>query len=199
MLGIVDKIPHYEEIIDKTHAFYNAELIFKPFGKLAVRPPVTRFHSAYAQLMQILVVIPPVRHIERRKMPFPELKLKAAFFGNFRRVVNRFGHVREKGAHFILAFKVKLVRFKVHSVIIVKRFSCLDAKQHVLILRVLTHEIVRVVRGDKRRVRFARKLNEERIQSFLILNSVILKLYVKLVKKLLIFVYLCFGTFKISV
>ena len=149
--------------------------------------------------MQILVVIPPVRHIERRKMPFPELKLKAAFFGNFRRVVNRFGHVREKGAHFILAFKVKLIRFKVHSVIIVKRFSRLDAKQHVLIFRVLTHEIVRVVRGDKRRVGFARKLNEQRIQFFLILNSVILKLYVKLVKKLLIFINLCLGALKISV
>ena len=130
---------------------------------------------------KILVMIFVIRHIKSWQFTHAELKLNITAVGNFLCIIICLRQIWKERAHFFLCFKVKLARFKLHSVHIIYRLIGLDTKQNTVRKAVLFIYIMAVVCNHKVGADFFGNANKLRINSFLLLYAVVLKFYKKVI------------------
>ena len=152
-LGVVDKILDDEKIVHKAHCLDDAQLILQLLVHLGILGKALP-EALLAELPEIgVAVCLPLGELEAGQMIVAKLKIVGAALGDPDRVVRRLGVVREKRAHLLLVLEIKLLCLKAHAVFLVHSFARLDAHQHVLVLRVLFFQVVRVIgqgQGDAR-------------------------------------------------
>ncbi len=88
-LGVMDKIPDYKEVIDKTHALYNAQLIGKPLPQLLGRSFVLPLKPLKAQLPQVLATAFSLGNLIGGQMAGGKVEIHPASLGYLFRVLYR--------------------------------------------------------------------------------------------------------------
>ncbi|KFM93090.1 hypothetical protein DJ90_2785 [Paenibacillus macerans] len=187
-----NEIPNDEKIIGKSHLADHFQLItqplLKPFPIRFVLPhvqmAVALLQPFFAQLSQIALRGQPFRNraVSRQNMA-AEFQLKLAALGYFYRVGQRLGHMREQRGHLIPGFQVELVRVHFEPVFVVDRFAGADANEHILNLGVLPVQVMHIVGGRQFDPRLLRQLNKLEVYLFLLRQTVILQLQIKISAK----------------
>ena len=173
--GIIDKIPHDQEVIDISQLLDNGKLIIKLRQQLVMAVRITLDQSLMTQFVQVRPGIIPVRHRKVRQLRHTEFNLHMAPVGNLLGILNRLRGVREKCAHLLLGFDIILSALIAHTVLIGQLFPCLETQQDIMRLPVLRIGIVHVVGGDKLNAKLLAKPHQAGIHRLLIRDSVILE------------------------
>ena len=174
-LGIADKIPDDQEVIDIPHRRDDVQLIIQPLPRLvgllcvgiALAQALMRQAGEHRQRGFAL------RHGIMRQTRHAELEFHIAAVGNLLRAVNSIRAGGEQRAHFIFALNIELARVHAHPVRVIKRLARLDAQQHFLRVCVLFLQVVAVVRRHQRHIHLAGKRNQARHDDFLLADAVI--------------------------
>ena len=174
-LGVVNEIPHNQEVIHVTHAGDHAKFILQPLigfvllRRLRVQP----LHAFPTDAIQHLVGCFPFRHGIMGQAGNAEFERNIASFRNLMGAIHRIRHGCEKPTHFCLAFHIQLTRFHPHAALIFQRFARLDAHQHFLCICVLLFQIVTVVGGYQRHIHLTGDLNQPGQNNLLIPDAMI--------------------------
>ena len=150
-LGVVDKVPHDEEVVHIPHAGNHVQLIGKARGRLT--PGVIRL-IGIARLEALAAQAG--EHFQRRftcfdgkagQMKLAEFKCHLAARGDLTRLMHGLRTVGKEREHFRLALDIEFLGFHSHARLVLERLARLDAHEHLLGGRVLAVEIVAVVGG----------------------------------------------------
>ena len=175
ILGVVYEILHDEVIIHVAHLIDGLKLEIQSVDifltRIITENTIKSRKAFFTEKLEMILV----SDIENRKLYLAEFKIKITAIGNFCGVFDSFGQIGEKGGHFGLAFKIKLVGGEGQRIFLVQLFGRLDADKHLLHLCVLPANIVSVVGGYHRAARFFRQLTDKRIYLLLLGHSVILQ------------------------
>ncbi len=183
-LGVSDKISHNEEIVHKAHIPDHIQFIVQLGADFRCgRRPEPPFKALRAKLFQISEAVrPALRQRKARQVVMTEGEIKAASFRNGRRIVRGFRIIREQPAHLRLAFQVKLLGLKPHTLRVVHGFSRLYAHEHVLIIGVLFVYIMCIVGDDHRNARLPMDAQQAQIGLLLSRDAMLLKLKIKILR-----------------
>ena len=175
LLGVVDEIPHDEEVIHIPHAGNHAQLVVQAgVGLVALlRVGIQAGNALMAQ---------PGQHAQGRfalgygvmgQAGHAELKRHVAPPGDFLRAIHRVRAGAEKLAHFRLALDVELTGFHAHAVLVIEGFAGLDAHEHFLGLGVLFLQVVAVVGSYQRHIHFPGQLDQPGQHQLFVADAVI--------------------------
>ena len=125
-LGVVDKIPDNQVIVDIAHLFDDRQLILQPLPILLRRirsiVPLKAFPALFAEERHIFL---SVGHLKARKDVVPKGKLHLTAAGNGDGVVQRLlddlfveDTLAHRLLHLLSALDIKLLGFKLHSVVL---------------------------------------------------------------------------------
>ena len=150
-LGIADEVGDNEEIVYKPHLADHIHLIAELLQIFRRLLRVAALEAVQAEPFKIGVPVGiSLRQLEFRQVVRSELELHITEIRHPLGILNGLRALREKRAHFRLAFDVELLCFKFHSAGIVHGFAHLDAHEHILGDGVGPTEIVGVVGGHQR-------------------------------------------------
>ena len=159
-LGVLHKVVDDQIVIDKAHLGNGADLILQAVGQRLVGVlSVVAVHALIAAAAKIIEMVFAVRHIKARQLALAERKGDLTAVGDLLCVLDRFGISAEQRAHFVLGFQIKLIRLKLHFILVADGAARLDAEQNAVGAAVLFFDIVAVVgrrhadagfRGDPR-------------------------------------------------
>ena len=179
--GIAAIIPDDQEIIDIAHPLNDAKLVFQPLLKLLRDRVVARLKPLLAELLKVLLRSFPLRNIELRQLGMAELDLHAAALRNLLRILNRLRRIGKQGGHLLRGLDVELSTRIAHTIFIGDLLSRLDAKQHIVCLRILRARIMTVVRRYKSNPGLSRQAQKTGVHLFLLLETMILQLQVEMI------------------
>ena len=179
--GIAAIIPDDQEIIDIAHPLNDAKLVFQPLLKLLRDRVVARLKPLLAELLKVLLRSFPLRDIELRQLGMAELDLHAAALRNLLRILNRLRRIGKQGGHLLRGLDVELSTRIAHTIFIGDLLSRLDAKQHIVCLRILRARIMTVVRRYKSNPGLSRQAQKTGVHLFLLLETMILQLQVEMI------------------
>ena len=171
--GVVDEIPHDQEVIDIAHFGNHADFVFHAVARLLRDGLIALGQTLFAQAAEHLLAGFARLGGEAGELGFAKDEIDMAALGDFLRAFNRVGVFGKDTAHLILALDIQLAGFHAHAVGIVERLAGLDAHENLLRVRVLPAEVVAVVRGQQGDARFAADLHEQRDDALFILQIVI--------------------------
>ena len=146
--GIVDKIPHDQEIVHISHAFDNAQLVFQTLLQRTVVLRIALFHAVGTQLIQISPGIIALRHIKMRQLRLPELDFHMAPIRDPLCIFHCLPRIRKQSLHLFFAFDEILAALIAHPVFIRKLFAGLYTQKNIVGLCILCISIVHIVRAD---------------------------------------------------
>ncbi|MNV34826.1 hypothetical protein D3C71_1262570 [compost metagenome] len=89
-------------------------------------------------------------------------------------------HMREQGLHLLGALQIQLIRSDAEALLVVYRLARADADQHVLNLRILPGQIMRIVRNRQGNAGLLGQRDQLRIDTLLLGNAVVLKLQIEI-------------------
>ena len=115
-------------------------------------------------------------------MVFAKGEIHAAHVRHLRRVLQGPIVTGKQLRHLRFAAKVEIPGFVAHPVLVVQDLSRLDAKEHVVGLRVLLSEVVGIVGADHGQPRLPVNAQNAPVHHRLVLDAVILKLQIKVVR-----------------
>ena len=119
------------------------------------------------------------RQREAGQVVVTKFKVERAHIRDDVRVVERLRHSGKEGAHFRLVLEVEVVGGKAHTILLADGLAGLDTEQHILRVRVLSFQIVRVIRADERDPRLAGNADEPTRRLRLLRDTVVLQLQIK--------------------
>ena len=147
-LGVADKIPYDQVVIDIPHAADDINFIVQPIqiglGRIAVAFP----EALHTELSEVFFVGIPLGHREGRQVVFMEGEFQIALFGDSHCILKRLIAIGEQGAQLFFTLEVELLRLEFHTVGIINGLARLDAQQHILHLGILAAQIVGIVGND---------------------------------------------------
>ena len=108
-----------------------------------------------------------------------ELKVEIAAVGDALGVLDRVGIFGEERAHLLLALEVIFLALEAQAHRLIDRAAGLDAEEHIVDLRILALEIVRVVRGDEGDAQLVRHLEERRAHAQLLADAMVLNFQIE--------------------
>ena len=154
--------------------------------------PAQALVTAAPEIVKVVFVI---RHIKARQLSHAEFKLNITAVGNSLCIVKSFGVIAENRAHFFLGFQIKLVCLKLHFVFFVYITACLDAEQNPVGFSVLFFDVVAVVCRHEPYADFTRDPYQIGNNALLLVDSVILKLNIKVIlsEQVAVILGLCLG------
>ena len=147
--------------------------------------PLIAFSS---EIMQMIFVI---RNIKSRKLAYTEFKIHIAHISNFLCIVDCFGVTCKHLTHFIFCFKIKFRSFELHSVAVIDCSVGLNTEKNIVNRAVLFFDIVTIVCCNNVNTDFTGNFYKAWNYPFLFLNSVVLKLYKKVLTPEYITVKFC--------
>ena len=129
-----------------------------------------------SEIMQMVFV---VWNIKSWKFAYTKFKIHIAHIGNFLRIVDCFGIICENFTHFFFCFKIKFGCLKLHSVAVVDGSVSLNTEKNIVNCAVLLFNVVAIVCCNNVHTDFTGNFYKAWNYSLLFLNSVVLKLYKK--------------------
>ena len=167
--GVLDEVPHDQEIRREPHRVDDAEFVFHPLAQGGVGrrafDPVAREQPLLADAAEIVLggrllgrfglghrIVGQVEHFVR------DLDVDA--LDDLERVVARLRDVGEQLAHLFRRLHVELVGEELHPARVLHGLPSADAEQHVVGLRVALGQVVRVVGRDQRVIQLPRDLDQ---------------------------------------
>ena len=162
LLGVVDEIPHDEEVVHIAHAGDHVQLILQAgIGFVALLCiGVEPRHALVAQAGEHGQRRFTLRHRVLGQTGDAELELHIAAVGDLLGTVDGIGAGEEQGAHFLFALHIELGGLHAHTGVVVQGFAGLDAHQHFLGIGVLFLQVVAVVGGHQGNVHFTGQLDQ---------------------------------------
>ena len=145
--GIVDKIPHDQEIVHISHALDNTQLVFQTLLQRAVVLRIALFHAVSAQLIQISPGIIALRHIKMRQLRLTKLDFHMTAVCNSLCIFHCLPRIGKQSLHLFFAFDEILTALVTHPVFVGKLFAGLDTQKDIVGLCVLRIGVVHVVRA----------------------------------------------------
>ena len=138
--------------------------------------PVESFVAFSSEIMQMVFII---GNIKSRKLAHAKFKIYIAHIGNFLCIVDCFGVICKYLTHFIFCFKIKFGCFELHSVAVIDCSVGLNTEKNTVNCAVLLFNIVAIVCCNNINTDFTGYFYKAWNYSLLFLNSVVLKLYKK--------------------
>ena len=178
--GIFNEIPHNEKIIHISHIFNGSELIIQTLLQFLCYRMVPLFQSLMAKLVQIFPGSKPVRHIIFRQLGHTEFDLHMTSLGYLMGIFQSFQSIWKKSCHLFRRFHVILTALIAHSVLICKFLLCLQAKKHVMGLRILSHGVMHIIGSNQINACLSVHAEKLLVYSLLLRNSMILQLQKKI-------------------
>ncbi len=136
------------------------------------------------QMPQITFACKMLRRIEHRIVQRLEIEFDIALLGDFQRVRDGFGNLREARLHFLGATQIKLFRHvtRAHAIRIAQQILCADAHQTIVRVRVTFLNVVNVIRCDAFQPEFLRPRNQMLVHFRLLGDAVILEFEIKILR-----------------
>ena len=179
--GIIDVIPHNQEIIYISHFLDHGEFIFQLFPNPSIILRIAFLPSLLTEVIEVTPGIIPLRHIEVRKLRDTEFDVHLATVRDFLCVLQRFLRIGKKSAHLLFTFHIILTAFIAHPVGILHFFPRLNTKQKIVRLRILCIRIMTVVGRYQWNSQLCRHTNQRLIDPLLIRNAMILQFQIKMI------------------
>ena len=179
LLGIADKIPDNQVVVDITHGADDADLILQAVFIFLGLPGIPLLKALIAKLPEIALVGIARGHREGRQVVLVEGKFQIAPIGDLHRIFKGLREPRKQDAKLFLAFDVEFLGLEFHPVLVVHGFARLDAKKHILHFGVLFAQIVGIVGDDHGKPRLPGQPLNALVYRALLINAVILKLQEK--------------------
>ena len=176
LFGIADEVPHNQEIIDKSHVFYNLEFVVQTvlMVRIGFRIP---FPDAFpAKAFQIGICRKAFGHIKLRQLILSEFDLDVTTFGNLFGIVKCFPGIRKKRFHFVFGFQVILSTLIAHPVLVADLCLGLNAQKNVVSSSILRRNIMHIIRADHRNAGLPVQFQNALVDSLLVGNAVVLHL-----------------------
>ena len=176
LLGIVDEVPHNQVVVHIPHSADDADFIFQPLLVFLRRVGVTLPEAVVAQLPEIILVGKALRHREGGQVVLVKYEIQVALLRNFYGIVKGLVAPRKQLPQLRLAFQEKVIGVEAHSVLVVHRFACLDAQEHILHFGILPAQIVGIVGDHQRQPGFSGQAVDALVYHSLLRNAMVLKL-----------------------
>ena len=152
--GVIDEIPHDQEVVHIPHAADDAKLVVKPLlqglsrvpGGLCPVPVALRKPVA-AQLVKIAPGVVAFRHLEMGELGDSEFYLHMAAVRDALGVLQCFPGIGEQGLHLLLALDEILAPLVAQPVLVRQLLVGLEAQEDVVGVRVLLVGVVDIVGG----------------------------------------------------
>ena len=161
--GPVDVVGHHEEVSAELHLADHTAFVIGLLKHFDRRMTVIALFQAFLDFSQEQRgLVPAFRAVELRheRAVLMIVEHDVAAFGDFQRVVTRFGNVFEQFAHFFGGFQVVAGSVEFESSRLVQRGTRVDAQHGVLRARVFGTHVMRIVGGKQRRVQFFRNVQQ---------------------------------------
>ena len=179
LLGIADKIPDNQVVVDITHGADDADLILQAVFIFLGLLGIPLLKALIAKLPEIALVGIARGHREGRQVVLVEGKFQVAPIGDLHRIFKGLREPRKQDAKLFLAFDVEFLGLEFHPVLVVHGFARLDAKKHILHFGVFLAQIVGIVGDDHGKPRLPGQPLNALVYRALLINAVILKLQEK--------------------
>ena len=175
--GVVDEIKYNQVIVGVAHTADYIDLVIQTLPNFRSGiTAVTAGEAFIAQLFEVGLIFHSVRGFKVRQFGHAEFKIKITLFRN---TVGVFTGIRRNGkqiVHFVGAFQIEFVGFKLQFVVVLNGLTGLDADQNALHLAILLAEVMGIVGGYQRDTGLPGKANQQRQNLLLLFNAVILDL-----------------------
>ena len=181
LLGIIDEIPHDQEVVHISHSLNNTQLIIQALpeslsglsgGLIAVT--VAFRQSVIAKLIQVAPGIIPLRHIVFRQLCHAEFDLHVTAVRDPLGILHCLPGIGEQSLHFLFALDIILPALVAHTILVRQLFARLQAQQDVMRDRILGIGIVHIVGGHQGNVQLSAHLEQFHIYRALFRDAVIL-------------------------
>ena len=174
LLGVVDEVPHREEVVDVPHPLDHAEFPLEALlDPLRERPAEASRHALVAEAFEMRRLVRHPVDPERGRVRHAQVQLQVAHVGHERRVLKGARVVREHALHLVGVFEIDLVALELHAVGSGQELARVDAHQRVLGNGVGRLQVVGVVRADHERADLFGDLQEPRRHTLLLLHPVV--------------------------
>ncbi len=162
VLGVLDQVPHDQEVRAEAHGGDDLELVAEAVGHLGrerLAPALRRpLEGQVAQV--VLGGGHPRRQRELRQLGLAELDGDVGPLGDPQRVVAGRGHLAEEVAHLLRRLEVVLVALEVEALRVAHQRAGLDAEQRVVGEVVVAARVVAVVGGQQGRAELPGDLDQ---------------------------------------
>ena len=179
--GVADKIGDDEEIVGKAHLLDHVLFVLQlgPAGRIV---PVPLPVAVVTELFQIREAVVPLRQLEFRQVVLAEGEFQVAHLRDLPGVLHRPLEGGKESLHLLRAAQVEVPGLVAHPVLIVQRLAGLDAKEHVVGLRVLLAQVVGVVGADHGDARLLVDAQNPTVHLHLVRDAVVLEFQVEPVR-----------------
>ena len=174
--GVVDKIPHNQEVAVKAHAVDYAQLIVQPLLHLLSDIFVALRQVLLAELPEVCLIRHPIRQGEIRQMAMLKIELHMAPFCNLHRICQRLRVLTEQPLHFLRCLQVKIIAGKPHPARVIQCPASLDAQQDFVKFAVLTLQVMGVIGSHQPQLILFRQLQKPCHGLFFLRHAMILQL-----------------------
>ena len=179
-LGIVDEIPHDEEVLDISHVLDDGKLHLEALSVARIRVhgrlAVSADEAFIAQFAEVLIACHAFRRHVLRQMVLAKSKFDVAPLCYLVCSLDSIRDVREECFHLVLGLDVELIIFEPDAVLIMYVGLRLDAHQDVLRCRILAPYVVSIIRRNKRNADIRRQPLEPGNNGLVLFEMVILYL-----------------------
>ena len=181
--GIIDKIPHNQEVIHISHIPDNAQLIVKSLPKrhadlslnaLLIGIMIPLLQSFRAQFVKIRPGSIALRHFELRQLRHAELDLHMTPVRDPLRILHSLPRIGKEAFHLLLTLDEILTALVAHTVLIRQFLAGLQTQQDIVRLHIVRIGIMDIICDNERNIEFLAHLQKHRIDSPLLRNAVIL-------------------------
>ncbi len=178
ILGVLDEVPHDEEVAGEPHVLDDLELVGQPLDRRRRQLVAPALPGALPR--EVVEVVATVGEaLGQRKvgeLRLAELDRHIGPLGDPEGVVARLGHLAEQVAHLGSCLEVMLLALELEALRVGQQRAGLDAQQCVVRLVVGPVGVVRVVGGEQRRTDAMGDLDQLRVGLALCRQAMVLQL-----------------------
>jgi hypothetical protein len=180
LLGVVDEVPHDEEVAAEGHLDDDVHLAQQALAILigiellaaAVLLGEAALETVAGDLAEVAVEVVALGHLVLGQVGLAEVELDVAALGDLDGVLERLGHVAELGVELLGRLDVVGGRAVLETTRVVERLALLDAHQDVVRLPVGLLHVVAVAGGDEAEPGLARHLLPRVVDLLLLVEAV---------------------------
>ena len=187
--GVVDHVPHDEEIAGEIQLADDAQLVVHALPQLVRDGMVTLLHAVHHQLAQVGAEVVALRHLIDRHIELAEFEAYVAALGDSHRVFQGFRPGGKNGTHLLFGLEVELVVGKAHAVLVRTQLARLDAQQYVVHLGVGCVHVVQVVGGHQPQVQLPGDLHQLGQAELFLAQAMVLQLDEEIVRSEDVFIF----------
>ena len=178
-LGVTDKVPDDQIIVDIAHAGNDANFVFQTVQIFFRWIFISLLEAVITDFPEIFFVGIALRHRKRGQMIFVKHEFQIAHIGNLNSIFKSFVAVGEQAAQLFFALDIKFLGLEFHAVGLVHGSAGLDAQQDILHFRILFPEVVGIIGYDQGQTGFPGQTQNTLIDHTLLVNAMVLQFQIE--------------------